>query len=409
MAGLVNFKDRVFLSMQFDGKDYEPLMGHLKDFAFIENSAFFLPTLQLTFHDRDNRLLGFLGISGADKLRFRLGRNEKEAEEYEMHLFSVKDAQITAKMDIGSTYLTVPYWGKLWKPLFYKEHVRSWDKAPASDPASVIADEVGAKAKAIETSQDERAYIQAQWTNAVMLRHLAWYAVGTIGAGGYWYWFDRYDRFVFMTPDRILAGDASQKTHDLEFSNVPKRIFEDEKETVLRQNIILAWKFYSNYKMSLLQRGYGNTVKYWDYCNKEYLEKEILYTDIGMTAISDYVYMETADVTPDRHITMGTFWDYYYKDDWYRRGTHDIQKVVGSLCSLEVVLVGNKDYKMGDIAKVHIPQDAFNEPLMETVSGTWIIGKITHKVDIIAPGYHTKLTLIRSGINNKTGKALVPG
>jgi len=369
--------------------------GCLRSFVMIESTNVFLPTLELIVLDRGNELLGSFTIAGTDKLIIDLSNLTGDSYKYEFELYSIKEAELRSLLDIGSNMMTMTFWTPRWRDLFQGFKVRSFGKMPASAVADAIID---ADEKEIEDSLDARNYIQAQWTDAQFLRHLARYAVGRDSAG-YWYFFDRYDKFFFCTPAYLIKKPLKEG-NKFEFVNMPDKIQDMDPEI----KPILAWRLVSNYKTLLLQSGYGSVVKYFDYDTKSYKERTVLYDSTRLPALTDWVYLPEDDLNANRIRSsyQGNITDLGYYDEPYRAASRLISNTTYSLLSLEVIIRGDKNILLGDKISVRIPESAgpIGESLdMTCISGEWLISRISHMIDVRQRSYLMKLVLVRSGIN----------
>jgi len=383
------------------GVSYDwPLIGGglLNRFVMIESTNMFLPSLELTVLDRENQLIGAFTITSSDKLVIDISYASDDTETYEFELYSIRESELRSLIDIGSTEVTMTFWPSGWRDLFQGSKVRGFSKMSAS---SVASDIVAAEEKEIELSSEKRNYIQAQWTDAQFLRHLATYAMSRESAG-YWYFFDRYNKFFFCTPIYLMRKPLQQETHKFEFVNVPEELEKEDRE----YKPIFAWRMLSNYQTMLLQSGYGTKVKWFDYDVKSYKEKTILYTDTNFPSLGKWVFITKDEITIDRirsSMIGNTSTDTYY-DEPYRVATLKMSNTIYSLFTLEVIVLTSKYIRLGDKVLVHIPEGGSkgSTALIECISGEWLVSKISIMMDVKQRTLFSKLVLIRSSIN-KTG------
>lgn len=369
------------------GDDITPLSSDITDFILIESINTFLPVLQLTIKDRGNLILGSLALSGNDEIKVRISNDYRfeQTEDYYFELFSIKDAQLSSLLDATSTVLKLTAWPPLWKDLFQGDKVKSFGYVNASN---VIKDIIEGDTE-IENSVDKQSYIQAQWTNAQMIRHVASHAYNG-STGGYWYFFDRYLKFYFCCPTWLWKKGVK---HNLEFVN--------KEDKNIR---IIAWKLISNYKTLLLQSGYGSDIKYFDYDNKSYWEKNILYTDLNVGSLSKFVFLEEKEVNSGntRSIYLGN-----KNEDISVPGSYKIMNRISGLFDLEVLVLGTNTIKLGELVNVYLLQGNKAVEIMDTLSGVWLISKIIHRIETRTNQYTQKLVLSRDSINSKDKKGLV--
>jgi hypothetical protein len=369
--------------------------GLLRSYIMIESTNMFLPVLQLVVLDRENILLGAFTLTGADRLQIDLGDLTGDDYTYKYELFSIQEAELRSLLAVDSM-MTITFWPLRWKELFKGFKVRGFSKIPASTVASNVV--TGVKEKEIEPSKESRNYIQAQWTDAQFLRHLAQYAVGKYSAG-YWYFFDRYDKFFFCTPAHLLMKPL-KPTHKFEYVNDPESMRDLDREF----KPILAWRLTSNYKTLLLQSGYGSTVKWFDYDDKAYKESTILYTNTELPDFVDWVFMSKDDMDKNkvRSIYQGNMSKAAYSKEDYRTATRNISNAIYNLLSLEIIIRGDKEIRLGDKVQVNIPAIVDLKGIyrrMDTLSGYWLISKISHMLEVNQRSFLMKLVLLRSGIN----------
>ena len=374
------------------GNDISPLGTDITDFLIIESVNSFLFVLQITVKDRNNLIIGGLVLSGNDEIKARVSPDSQftQIEEYRYELFSIRDAQLSSPLDATTTILKLTAWPFLWKELFQGDKVRSFGSISASNVIRSIVCENTNTETEIEDSVDRQSYVQAQWTDAQMIRHLAKHAYnGDIG--GYWYFFDRYLKFYFCTPNWLWSKGIE---HRLEF-------VEEASNDNIR---ILAWKLISNYKTLLLQSGYGSDIKFYDYELKSYQEQNILYTDLNVNSLAKFVYLEQEEISRDRtrSVYLGS-----KNEEVTTPGTYKIINRVSSLFNLEVLIPGNSNVKLGQAVYVYLLADNKAIEIMDSLSGAWLIIKIVHRIETQTNQYTQKVVLARDSINSRDKQGLV--
>lgn len=316
-------------------------------------------------------------------------------------------------------------------PLIAKARSRSFGKKSSSKIAKEIVEnifkEIAFKNPKrsrifynIDDTIDTQSYIQCAKTDAMFINHLANKAISDEGFGGFISWFDcrrfkysdntEYDmRYNFVHPNTLSKQDAwinllySQNPEHIEEASeyggyLPSLIDADGVETALVMS--LDTKYVSVFN----SRDYIKKAAWYDIENLSYKEKEYSIDDFKFNKLNTTINVNE-DIRKQRYDYLYSYYKNETENNQFSRLKYfasDNEKNISALISndmsrlhfkrqVAVVTYGDTWMWLGDKVRLIVP--IISGSIMESISGNWIVGKITHMISFPAMQYTTKLTL----------------
>lgn len=373
------------------------MLGVMESFILIEDTSSMFPTARLKFVDITGEAMNNLDLLYTEPLEYNIGfPKESELdnlEQYKHRLFDLKKCNLTSPMDTRSVNFDITSWSEIAPEFCVGDKVRSFGEKSASEAIKAILSSSSASAGIIETSTDSRNYIQAMWTDAQMIKHLADNAVSSVGGKGFLFFTDRDSKLTFASAKYLYnKGKSSAKT--LTYSNLSDA---DDADSIIE------YSFSSPAGLYMTSQGYGKRFNYYDSESYEYKEEtKTVEDEVAKVNFSDYMVVDKNNMDLTRGYNVGQKID---DSDLEFSGRH-----LSSLVDLNVLVKHNPDIKLGSVVKVVLPvknDDESNEANMisDTFSSYWLVCKITHYIKGIS--YMMKITLTRSGLGMKDAKNLL--
>ena len=370
----------------------------VENFMMIESLSKFMPEAQISIKDDKHRLTERLGLSPVDEIVVRLGKNLDDADEYKFNLFSIKEGQTLDLLSNTSSHLNISLIMDGWKDVFQEQKIRSWEKT-SSLIIQEIADECDCTYDT-DTTLDKRAYIQAMWTNAQMIRHLAKYAKNSSGDGGFVYNISREKQLLFYSFKGLYNRSS---VANLELKTDPSSLINEDG--TYKENNIINMAFSSNARMFMSKGAYGKKNRGYDIANKSFKRTNMTIDNTSYQKLAPRLFLSQNDVESIRY--MYEFEKEF--SDLFASG--EIIEGTANLFYLDVLVVYNKRIKIGNKVNVLIP-GAIDEDrpeaikMLETLSGEYIVSMIVHYYGKHQKMHLCKLRLIRDGIGKKIKTSL---
>ena len=403
---MLGIKGKASLVMVINEAIQADLIGIASQFYIVEDTSQLVPTAHLTFVDQNGLIIDLMDKLIAGDIRFDFGWPEtNESENLFSHrhrLFRINESQQFTAMTASSIALDLVTWSRMAPALTIEDKIRSFGSVSASTIISQLVSEAGGTEKLIESSADERAYIQAQWTDSQFIRHLADHAVSADGtARGFLFFFDRHEQFTFASPKYLYDQNKPEEADDessLIFANNPEIVAEDA-------SVILAYSFDSDAKSWLSKNGYGTVFSWYDTTDYSYnTETKKLSDDVANFSISDFTMMETEYDALSKGMYTGRKLD--DSDNMLRT------RYQASMINLNVLIKFDADINLGDVIRIvlPVPDDPSRKEsrvMLDTLSSYWVVSRIVHYIDSRTTEYMMKIKLTRTGVSLKESELLV--
>jgi len=390
------------ITLIIDGEEIGILAQEIGLLYFIEDIFSYSITGKLTFNDRQG-IMEFGPLTGHEKIVLTYGINHTTTHEF--NIFKIDKVIPTWSEANGkNNFIEIIFVDDWFFNLIGREYSRSWKESIGSDIVRDISENmIGIENwdKWEDTNEEFEYFYLPYWTPKKGIDWLIKRCSGNdSGKSGFLMYNNVVDsqlRSNFVTLEKLLQQTNLYETTE-------NAIYSFTSEYEFDWNRILSYQLSGIDKLSRFKLKGGNR-KGYDSKKKQFFDIDFDYEN----SIGEYtllgkksLFEDISDENTQHSITgesVGEIIENIYYNDFIKR--YSLQQ------TLNIVVIGNEDRKIGEMIEIEWPSIHDKEMYNKNFGGKYLIKSITHQFGQGIPFYQQKISLIKNAYEDSDNINLV--